>query len=148
MAPKSLDQPEVRKLVFSESAEMPDISETSLNNLLNNLRIGARTKDLLKAQYETASGVAHARWRKFKQETGEPSLLLDSLRSLTDAERELSTERNDHLAALERQLARVREIEKISEDWFNHGRIPIQNVWEPRHERIRTELALERLNAR
>jgi RNA polymerase sigma factor (sigma-70 family) len=143
-----MEEPPVRKYIFKSSDGLPEISEKTLDTLLSNPRIAARTKDLLKAQYETASGVAHARWRAFKEGRGELSFLLDSFRRLTDAEHDLSNERAAHLAALEHQLARMRETEKINEEWFRDGRIPIQDVWEPRHERIRTELALERLKAR
>jgi hypothetical protein len=104
-------------------------------------------KNLLEAQFETAAGVAHARWLEFQAGRGTAVFLFDSFRHLTDAERDLSDRKADHIAALERQLRRLREVEKTNEERFEAGRIAIQDLWESRYHRVQAELALERLKA-
>jgi RNA polymerase sigma factor (sigma-70 family) len=126
---------------------LPEMGEVNMNVLLDNPKIPLKTKELLKTQYETAAGVADARWREFQAGRGTLEFLLESLRQLADAERDLSERKADHVAALERHVRRLRDIEKVNEERFNAGRIYIHDVWEPRYHRVHTELALERLKS-
>jgi RNA polymerase sigma factor (sigma-70 family) len=140
-------EPPIRDLLNEFGAGMPDISEATMKTLLDSRRIPVKTKDLLRTQFETAAGVAHARWREFQAGRGTLIFLFDSLRHLTDAERDLSDRKADHIAALERQLSRLREVEKWNQEYFEGGRSAIQDLWESRYRRVQTELELERLKS-
>jgi RNA polymerase sigma factor (sigma-70 family) len=137
----------IRDYITQENDGLPDLNETTLKKLLSSSKTPAKMKNLLEAQFETAAGVAHARWLEFRAGRGTLAFVLEAFRHLTDAERDLSDRKADHIAALERQLSRLREVEKINQERFEGGRIPIQDLWEPRYHRVQTELALERLKS-
>ena len=50
----------------------------------------------------------------------------------------------DHVAAVEHHLKRMCEVEKMNEQWFNDGRIAIQDVLVSRFYRLQAEIRLER----
>jgi outer membrane protein TolC len=63
---------------------------------------------------------------------------------LLEAERALSDERAEQVKAIESHWKRLREIEKVNEERFDAGRIPIQDVLESRFYRLQAEIRLER----
>jgi RNA polymerase sigma factor (sigma-70 family) len=123
---------------------LPDISPDRVKTVLADAKTNDRIKTLLKAQFEAAAGDAHARWREFMAGRGTLAFLLSSSERLLAAESELSDQQADHVAAVEHHWKRMREVEKMNEQWFNDGRIAIQDVLVSRFYRLQAEIRLER----
>jgi RNA polymerase sigma factor (sigma-70 family) len=130
--------------LLNEPDGMPDISPRRVKTVLAGAKADDRIKSLLKAQFEAASGEAHARWREFMAGRGFLAFFISSSERLFVAESDLSDRPADHVAALENHWKRMREIEKVNEERFNDGRIAIQDVLACRSYRLQAEIRLER----
>jgi hypothetical protein len=126
---------------------LPRLGEAKVQALLAQSKASEKLKVLLKARYDMANVEAHARWSEFQAGRGTLDFLFGASRHLLDAERELSERKADQIAALERYLWCMREIEKVNQQRFDNGRLPIQDVAEARYNRIQAEIWLERAKA-
>ena len=75
---------------------------------------------------------------------GTLSFFLSSSERLLEAERALSDKKADQVVAIESHWKRMRQIEKVNEERFDAGRIPIQDVLQSRFYRLQAEIRLER----
>jgi hypothetical protein len=82
-------------------------------------------------------------WRQFLAGQGTLDILLGSSLRLLEAERLLSQEKSNQLAALEHHLGCMRESENVSQARFDAARIAIMDLAQPQFYRIQAELWLE-----
>jgi hypothetical protein len=57
---------------------------------------------------------------------------------------ELSTTKAERLAAYEEHLERMKECAKVTKEWFDDGRMPIEYKAQTEYERLDAEIRLER----
>ncbi len=130
---------------------VPGLPKERVKKLLSELRPGDPMSGLVKAQYEIARTLADTRWQELL--TGKsysPGLhtdfaenFLQASQKLLQAELDLSHKGEDHLAALEAQVKRIREVEIVEKARSDAGQIHISGYDSVRLSRIRAEIWLE-----
>jgi RNA polymerase sigma factor (sigma-70 family) len=123
---------------------VPGISEEKAKSLLENSRTDDKMKALLRAQFQAADAEARALWHEFQAGKGALDRLIRSFEHLSEAERALSDKKENHVLALQHQLKRLRAVEMINQERFDAGRIPVQELAEPRFYRLQAEIRLAR----
>src|SRR5262249_24106235 len=104
-------------------------------------------RPILQSLFDAVNVEARGRWKQFRAGQGTLDIILNGSVRLLDAERQLSKDRADQLAALEHHLERVRAIEKINQERYDAGRISISDLAQSRYFRIQAELWLEQAKA-
>lgn len=97
---------------------------------------------LKKARAEAAKATYEARWEEYKVGRGFLEPVCDWSRRWLEAERDMSTKKEEQLAALEAHLKRLKELEEMVTASFEAGRTAIGNVTAARYHRIEAELWL------
>jgi len=112
------------------------------------LKVQPNEPDLSRLQkelYNAALIQAKLRYEKFRVTTGEEALLLESVQTLYEAELALVEKKADRLAAMEKRLNLLIEIETINEKRYKAGGVPavrLQDVAHARAKRLEAEIQL------
>ena len=102
----------------------------------------ART--LLNERLNAARTELDSRTKEFEAGRGTLDFLLGASRRLAEARREMSTSKEDLLNAVKDYVKRMKQIEKINQERFDAGRIPIYDLAESTYYRAEAEIWLER----
>jgi hypothetical protein len=103
---------------------------------------GDKLKALMKERFKTAGEEFWARNQQFLAGRGTDELLYQAARRLVEAERELPDK--SAVTALANHLRRMSEIEKVSKERFDAGRIGVQDYRAAQYWRLEAEIWLER----
>src|SRR5581483_4213129 len=107
----------------AEYVELADLPEERVQALLAALAQGDKRTALRKEQYQAARVEVMRRWANVLAGRGSLDLTLGAFQRLLLAELDLSDRPADHLAALEGQLQRTRDVEAIYQARFAEGRL-------------------------
>jgi hypothetical protein len=107
-----------------------------------------KLKSLLKDRYEAASEELTARFKEFLIGRGTLDILINSSHRLFEAERELSDKKADQIAAGEKRLRLLQEVEQVNQRRFDDGRIAAQDYAQSKYNRLEAEIWLERAKER
>jgi RNA polymerase sigma factor (sigma-70 family) len=121
--------------------------EAKVKALLDRSRASGKLKALLKERYDAALTESGARLKEFYAGRGTLDICLGASLRLLEAERELSTRREDQIAALENHRKRMAAIEELNQARYDAGRIPIQDLSQSKYYRIQAEIWIERFRA-
>jgi RNA polymerase sigma factor (sigma-70 family) len=124
------------------------LTEAQATELIGKSDQPAKIKSILQQLFEAANVEAHARWKNYVAGVGTLDIYLGGSRRVLEAERLLSEEKSHQIGALERHLKRMQDIEKINQARYDDGRIPLQDLAEPRYYRLQAELWLEQEKAK
>jgi hypothetical protein len=124
------------------------LTEAQAAELLAKSEQPAKIKSIIQQLFEAANVEAHNRWNNYVAGIGMLDMYLGGSRRLLEAERLLSKEKSHQVAALERHLKRMHEIENIAQARYEAGRIPVFDLAEPRYYRLQAELWLEQERAK
>jgi RNA polymerase sigma factor (sigma-70 family) len=150
------DQPKAafgldRLLEPTDGLPMPDVamlSEEQINSRLSASKESEKIKALLRQRYDAARTQAESRLQEFNAGKGTLDFLIESLSQLCDAERELSDKKADQIAAMEKQVQVLTEVEKVNQARFDARRIPLMDMAQARFNRLDAEIRLERAKAK
>src|SRR5262249_39055304 len=107
-----------------------------------------RLQKLLKERVEVAETEVKDLTENVQAGRGSPETLFEPSVRLLVAQRELTDNKADQLAAYEAHLKRMKEIEKISKALFDAGRISRIQFSPVRYHRLEAEIWLERAKAK
>lgn len=110
---------------------------------------GAKAPDehlqqLLRDRLDAAKAELDARKGEFDAGRGTLDTLLGAARRVLHSQRELSTKKADQLAAIEAYLDIVKSVEQQEKQWFDAGRVAIQDFKRSEYDRLDAEIMLER----
>jgi outer membrane protein TolC len=129
--------------------KLPALGEEKVKALLAAAKVGDKMKALLKARLEAALKEAEGRRQVYREgESGTLNDLASSSLRLLEAERELSDQKADQIAALENHWQRMKELEEINQERFKAGRVSVMDLSQARFYRLQAEIWLERAKAR
>jgi RNA polymerase sigma factor (sigma-70 family) len=120
------------------------MDEAKVKALLEASTAGKKLKELLKERLTTAHEEALGRYQQFLAGRGTMDALLGASLRLLDAEKELSDKKDDQVAALQRHLRRMKEMEKILEAMFQAGRASQADYAQAKSYRLQAEIWLEK----
>ena len=88
-----------------------------------------------------------ARWKEFCAGRGTLDILVGASRRLLEAERDLSSKKDDQVAAWDTHRQRMQDLCDINLARFEAGQIPIQDLAQADYYRLDAEIGLERAKA-
>jgi RNA polymerase sigma factor (sigma-70 family) len=107
-----------------------------------------RLPGLLKARLEAAEAELQARRNEFFAGRGTFDILIGASQRVLKAQRELSKNKQEQVAALEAHLRLLQEIHETNQSRFNAGRIAIAELKRGEFDRLDAEIELERAKAK
>jgi hypothetical protein len=140
---------ESRENTEKHRAELQILPEEKVKELLaERTDLNEKLRELLRQRHDAAVVQVTSRFREFQAGRGTLEFMLNSTRHYYEAERDLSDKKPNQVAALERRLALLKEVETAEETRFKEGRVPVQNLALTRFHRLEAEIALERLRSK
>jgi hypothetical protein len=124
----------------------PVINEEQLRAEIAKLK--ARVDGLLQEKLATARAMHAEKLQMFQDGRGTLEFLVEGIRQLRDVELELTDDALEQLAILDRHLHVLREVEKVNQERFDAGRVPIPDVMQSKAERLGEEIELVRARGR
>jgi RNA polymerase sigma factor (sigma-70 family) len=107
-----------------------------------------RLPALLKDRVEAAKMEVWGRNQEFLAGRGTLDILIGASRRLLVAEQELSANRAEEIAALERHFKLMKQVQEVNDERFRAGRIPMQDWKESEYYLLDAEIQLERAKAK
>lgn len=113
---------------------------------------GAKAPDehlqqLLRDRLDAAKAELDARKGDFEAGRGTLDILLGSARRVLQSQRELNTKKADQIAAIEAYLDLLKSVEQQVKQWFDAGRVQLQDYKVSEYYRLDAEIMLERAKA-
>jgi hypothetical protein len=108
----------------------------------------SKLKRLLKARAEAAEAEVVMRWTEYRNGRGTLDILLEANKHWLQAVQDMGDEPAHRIAALGAYRRRMAELEKVGQERYDAGRIPIQDLAEVRYYRAEADLWLERAKSR
>jgi hypothetical protein len=146
----AVEEPSEVNIVKKANAFLKDVllADDAVKALLATSKESDKLKALLKDRYDEASLELAGRFAYFMTGRGTLFILLDSSRRLFDAERELSDQKTHQIAAAEKHLRLLKEVEKANKERFEAGRVSVQDYAQSKYYRLEAEIWLERAKAK
>ena len=110
--------------------------------------VNLKLQALLKERLDAARAEVDARTKEFEAGRGTLDFLFRASRRLVEAQRDMNDRKEDLLNALKDHVERMKQIEKLNQERFDAGRIPIYDLAESTYYRAEAEIWLERAKAK
>jgi RNA polymerase sigma factor (sigma-70 family) len=128
-----------------ETIKLWKLDDTKVKAILEASTASDKLKGLLRDRYAAARDEAFGRSQQYLAGRGPTAELYAAALRLLDAEKELSGKKADQVAALERHLRRMKEIEQFIQAQFDAGRASLADALEAKSFRLQAEIWLERV---
>ncbi len=144
VAPAPKPAPKAAPPVDEEGTKFWPMDEKKVKALLEASTAGKKMKELLKDRLATAHEAAFCRYQHYLAGRGTLDILLGASLRLLDSEQELSDKKADQIAALERHLRRMKELETILQAQHKAGRASLADYDQAKYFRLQAEIWLEK----
>jgi RNA polymerase sigma factor (sigma-70 family) len=131
----------------AQPAQQP-VSAAPLVTKTDKKEVNVKLQALLNERLNAARTELDARTREFEAGRGTLDMLFGASRRLVEAQRDMNGSKEDLLTALKDHVERMKQIEKINQDRFDAGRLPIYDLAESTYYRTEAEIWLERAKAK
>jgi RNA polymerase sigma factor (sigma-70 family) len=153
IAPAQEETPQEKaERLFVEKAERLSELEAvvtpnyKIKRILDAANLEEKMKSLLKDRVDAAKTEVNARWKDFCAGRGNLDIVGAS-RRLLEAERDLSSKKDDQVAAWDTHRQRMQNVYDLNLARFESGRINIQDLAQADYYRLDAEIGLERAKA-
>jgi RNA polymerase sigma factor (sigma-70 family) len=142
--PARKDAPPAAPPVDEEGSKFWPMDEAKVKALLDASTAGKKLKELLKDRLAAAHEAAQMRFQQFLAGRGTLDILLGASLRLLESEKELSDKKDDQIAALERHLRRMKEVEQILKAQHEAARASLADFLQAKWFRLQAEIWLEK----